>query len=53
MAPAYSTEWNPMSAQRSSPYGRSMTSTRTQVAIVGGGPAGLMLAHLLHRWAST
>ena len=25
-----------------------MTSTRTQVAIVGGGPAGLMLAHLLH-----
>jgi p-hydroxybenzoate 3-monooxygenase len=26
-----------------------MTSTRTQVAIVGGGPAGLMLSHLLHR----
>ncbi|WP_300643656.1 4-hydroxybenzoate 3-monooxygenase [Nocardioides sp.] len=26
-----------------------MTSTRTQVAIVGGGPAGLMLSHLLDR----
>ena len=26
-----------------------MTMTRTQVAIVGGGPAGLMLSHLLHR----
>ncbi|GAA4683197.1 4-hydroxybenzoate 3-monooxygenase [Nocardioides nanhaiensis] len=25
-----------------------MTLTRTQVGIVGGGPAGLMLAHLLH-----
>lgn len=25
-----------------------MTSTRTQVGIVGGGPAGLMLSHLLH-----
>ncbi|RPA59414.1 4-hydroxybenzoate 3-monooxygenase [Gordonia oryzae] len=25
------------------------SSTRTQVAIVGGGPAGLMLSHLLHR----
>lgn len=24
------------------------TSTRTQVAIVGGGPAGLMVSHLLH-----
>lgn len=24
------------------------TTTRTQVAIVGGGPAGLMLSHLLH-----
>jgi p-hydroxybenzoate 3-monooxygenase len=24
-------------------------TTRTQVAIVGGGPAGLMLSHLLHR----
>ena len=23
-------------------------ASRTQVAIVGGGPAGLMLAHLLH-----
>ena len=26
-----------------------MTTTRSQVAIVGGGPAGLMLSHLLHR----
>jgi p-hydroxybenzoate 3-monooxygenase len=26
-----------------------MTPTRTQVAIVGGGPSGLMLGHLLHR----
>lgn len=26
-----------------------MTMTRTQVAIVGGGPAGLTLSHLLHR----
>ena len=26
-----------------------MTRTRTEVAIVGGGPAGLMLSHLLHR----
>ena len=26
-----------------------MTTTRCQVAIVGGGPAGLMLSHLLHR----
>jgi p-hydroxybenzoate 3-monooxygenase len=26
-----------------------MTFTRTQVAIVGAGPAGLMLSHLLHR----
>ena len=25
-----------------------MTTSRTQVAIVGGGPAGLMLSHLLH-----
>jgi p-hydroxybenzoate 3-monooxygenase len=25
-----------------------MTNTRTQVAVVGGGPAGLMLSHLLH-----
>lgn len=25
-----------------------MTTTRTQVAIVGGGPAGLLLSHLLH-----
>ena len=25
-----------------------MTTSRTQVAIVGGGPAGLMLTHLLH-----
>ncbi len=25
-----------------------MSSTRTQVAVVGGGPAGLMLSHLLH-----
>lgn len=25
------------------------STTRTQVAIVGGGPAGLMLSHLLHR----
>ena len=24
-------------------------NTRTQVAIVGAGPAGLMLGHLLHR----
>ncbi|WP_457191790.1 4-hydroxybenzoate 3-monooxygenase [Nocardioides sp. P5_E3] len=27
----------------------TMTMTRTQVAIVGGGPAGLTLSHLLHR----
>lgn len=27
----------------------SASSTATQVAIVGGGPAGLMLSHLLHR----
>ena len=26
-----------------------MSSTRTQVAIVGAGPAGMVLAHLLHR----
>jgi p-hydroxybenzoate 3-monooxygenase len=26
-----------------------MTTTRTQVAIIGGGPAGLLLAHILHR----
>ncbi|MFI7669208.1 4-hydroxybenzoate 3-monooxygenase [Nocardia sp. NPDC049526] len=26
-----------------------MTNTRTQVAIVGAGPAGLLLSHLLHR----
>lgn len=26
-----------------------VNSTRTRVAIVGGGPAGLMLSHLLHR----
>ena len=25
-----------------------MSSSRTQVGIVGGGPAGLMLSHLLH-----
>ncbi|WP_230487281.1 4-hydroxybenzoate 3-monooxygenase [Nocardioides anomalus] len=25
-----------------------MTSTRTQVAVVGGGPAGLVVSHLLH-----
>ncbi len=31
--------------QRTSPQ----TPRRTQVAIVGGGPAGLMLSHLLHR----
>ncbi len=35
------------------PTVRPMTSpastTRTQVAIVGGGPAGLLLSHLLHR----
>src|SRR5690242_15738843 len=24
------------------------TSTRTEVAIIGGGPAGLMVSHLLH-----
>ena len=24
------------------------STTRTQVAVVGGGPAGLMLSHLLH-----
>ena len=28
---------------------RMETSTRTQVAVVGGGPAGLMVSHLLHR----
>jgi p-hydroxybenzoate 3-monooxygenase len=27
----------------------AMTTTRTQVAIIGGGPAGLLLSHLLHR----
>lgn len=26
-----------------------MALTRTQVSIVAGGPAGLMLSHLLHR----
>ncbi len=26
-----------------------MDSTRTQVAVVGGGPAGLLVSHLLHR----
>jgi p-hydroxybenzoate 3-monooxygenase len=26
-----------------------MTKSRTQVGIVGAGPAGLMLGHLLHR----
>jgi p-hydroxybenzoate 3-monooxygenase len=25
------------------------TATRTQVAITGGGPAGLLLSHMLHR----
>ena len=25
------------------------TATRTQVAIIGGGPAGLLLSHILHR----
>ena len=35
------------------PSVRGMTTaaasrTRTQVAVVGGGPAGLMLSHLLH-----
>jgi p-hydroxybenzoate 3-monooxygenase len=25
-----------------------MTATRTQVAIIGGGPAGLLLSHMLH-----
>ena len=25
------------------------TATRTQVAIIGGGPAGLLLSHMLHR----
>lgn len=38
-----------MPARAAPPYGLLMTSTRTQVAIVGGGPAGLMLSHLLHR----
>ncbi len=26
-----------------------MTTLRTQVAIIGAGPAGMFLAHLLHR----
>jgi p-hydroxybenzoate 3-monooxygenase len=26
-----------------------MSTTRTQVAIIGGGPAGLLLSHMLHR----
>ncbi|MCU4186760.1 4-hydroxybenzoate 3-monooxygenase [Acidiferrimicrobium sp. IK] len=30
------------------PAGRFATATSTQVAIVGAGPAGLMLSHLLH-----
>ncbi|MGC4108961.1 MAG: 4-hydroxybenzoate 3-monooxygenase [Nocardioides sp.] len=30
------------------PPASPLTTTRTQVAIVGGGPAGLMLSHLLH-----
>lgn len=31
------------------PENTAITSpTRTEVAIVGGGPAGLMLSHLLH-----
>jgi p-hydroxybenzoate 3-monooxygenase len=29
--------------------GQVASRTRTQVAVVGGGPAGLMLSHLLHR----
>uniref|UniRef100_UPI000B32F6EB 4-hydroxybenzoate 3-monooxygenase n=1 Tax=Aldersonia kunmingensis TaxID=408066 RepID=UPI000B32F6EB len=34
--------------ERRARLSESNESTRTQVAIVGGGPAGLMLSHLLH-----
>ena len=47
MTCAASTWWKPR------PSLRDMTTvasrTRTQVAVVGGGPAGLMFSHLLHR----
>ena len=40
-----------MEAQESAraPVGRRRTQVRTQVAIIGGGPAGLLLSEILHR----
>jgi FAD binding domain len=35
--------------KRFSARAKVATATRTQVAIIGGGPAGLLLAHILHR----